>query len=363
MIMRWRQLLGLLMVLFLVATACGDDDDLAATTTQAVSEDDAAAADDDSSPPYPGIFSDRDTIILILGSSAGGGFDRNARMMASYLEPVLRDLTGSDVRVVVQNLTGAGMQVAFEAIYRAEPDGFTVGLFAVEVAAAHQVLREASYDITELTWLGHYARNSKAVMVRRDLDLAERTFQGLIDRSQTEPILWGSAGNQTDFRIMKALLAETGTELLTDDVVFDGIPEEVASMLRGEIEAFWTNESTIVRFANENDELEVLVSTACERTAAAPDVPNIVEQGLPKADEICSLSDPLRRTFAAPPGMAEDVAALLEEAFRLAITDPQHIAEAAEAGFALNYQPPEVNAADAVQILDTYRRFQALLEG
>src|SRR5918992_1218818 len=66
------------------------------------------------------------SIRIIVGSTTGGGYDLWARLLARYLGKH----TPGNPDVVVQNMPGAGSQVAANHIYNvAKPDGLTIGSF------------------------------------------------------------------------------------------------------------------------------------------------------------------------------------------------------------------------------------------
>src|ERR1700687_915559 len=57
---------------------------------------------------------------VIVGYSAGGGPDIVARLMCEWLSERLRQ------QFIVENRTGAGTNLATEAVVRARPDGYTL---------------------------------------------------------------------------------------------------------------------------------------------------------------------------------------------------------------------------------------------
>ena len=70
----------------------------------------------------------KDKVIrLIVGFSAGGGFDVNARIIARHMGKY----TPGNPSIIVENMTGAGSLIAANYVYKAaKPDGLTVGNFA-----------------------------------------------------------------------------------------------------------------------------------------------------------------------------------------------------------------------------------------
>lgn len=66
------------------------------------------------------------TIRIIVGFSAGGGFDTYARIIGRHIP---KHIPGSPT-VIVENMTGAGSLVAANHVYKvAKPDGLTMGHF------------------------------------------------------------------------------------------------------------------------------------------------------------------------------------------------------------------------------------------
>jgi tripartite-type tricarboxylate transporter receptor subunit TctC len=65
-------------------------------------------------------------IRIIVGFSAGGGFDTYARAVSRYLGKYIP----GNPTIVVENMTGAGSLIAANHVYKvAKPDGLTVGAF------------------------------------------------------------------------------------------------------------------------------------------------------------------------------------------------------------------------------------------
>ncbi len=65
-------------------------------------------------------------IRIIVGFSAGGGFDTYARAVGRYMGKYIP----GNPTIVVENMTGAGSLIAANHIYKvAKPDGLTIGAF------------------------------------------------------------------------------------------------------------------------------------------------------------------------------------------------------------------------------------------
>src|SRR5882724_10582582 len=68
---------------------------------------------------------------LIVPWGAGGGTDATARIIAALMEKDLKQ------PINVVNRTGGSGVVGHDAIAKATPDGYTIGLITVEIAMMH----------------------------------------------------------------------------------------------------------------------------------------------------------------------------------------------------------------------------------
>jgi hypothetical protein len=91
-------------------------------------------------------------IKLIIGSTAGGGYDLWPRMMLRYLT---RHIPGNP-EIIPQNMPGAGGVVAANYIYGiAKPDGLTIGAFNPALYFDQLIKRdEVKFDWAKFTWIG-----------------------------------------------------------------------------------------------------------------------------------------------------------------------------------------------------------------
>jgi tripartite-type tricarboxylate transporter receptor subunit TctC len=100
-------------------------------------------------------------IQLIVPWGAGGGTDATARIIASLLEKDLKQ------PVNVVNRTGGSGVVGHDAIAKAAPDGYTIGLITVEITMMHHVgLTGLTYK--DYTPIGLVNADPAAINVRAD---------------------------------------------------------------------------------------------------------------------------------------------------------------------------------------------------
>jgi tripartite-type tricarboxylate transporter receptor subunit TctC len=100
-------------------------------------------------------------IQLIVPWGAGGGTDATARILASILEKDLKQ------PVNVVNRTGGSGVVGHDAIAKAAPDGYTIGLITVEIAMMHHQGLTALTP-SDYTPIGLVNADPSGVVVRAD---------------------------------------------------------------------------------------------------------------------------------------------------------------------------------------------------
>ena len=126
-------------------------------------------------------------IEIVIPFNAGGGFDSYVRALAPFLE----DHLPSEVRVIPRNAPGAGGRRGTTEVYRARPDGYTIGAFNLPGVLIPQLrAQRVGYDLSEITWLATLSADPYVLAVEAGSPL--RTLTGWGDRDA--PILFGATG-------------------------------------------------------------------------------------------------------------------------------------------------------------------------
>src|SRR5262245_5591888 len=128
------------------------------------------------------------TLRVVVGSTAGGGYDLWARLIAQHIG---KHIAGHPT-VVVQNMPGAGGAVAANYIYRlAKADGLTIGAFNPALYFDQLVARpEVKFDWAGFTWIGSPEKNEVLHFIRSDTPF--KTVEDL--RNAKEPPKCGTTG-------------------------------------------------------------------------------------------------------------------------------------------------------------------------
>jgi tripartite-type tricarboxylate transporter receptor subunit TctC len=104
------------------------------------------------------------TVRIIVGFSAGGGYDAYARMLAPYLAKRL------DATVIVENQPGAGSMTAMNNLNMAEPDGLRLMLANGTAAALSQIMGSPAvrFDLNTMTNFGTVSASPWVWLVHKD---------------------------------------------------------------------------------------------------------------------------------------------------------------------------------------------------
>ena len=213
------------------------------------------------------------TVEIVVTAGAGGGNDRNARLMQKlWQEAKLLD------NVVVQNKPGAGGAIAYNYTNQNASDGHRIVVARTGLISNHILgLTPLSYtDMTPIALMGFQAM---ALVVRSDSSI--RNVKDLIARWKTDPqsvsiSLGGTRGSATHF--VPALIAKAvgvdPQKLKT--LIFAGSNDSMINLLGGHIDMMATSLPVEHHKAGK---VRVIGIATDKRSSILPDIPTIKEQG------------------------------------------------------------------------------------
>jgi tripartite-type tricarboxylate transporter receptor subunit TctC len=270
------------------------------------------------------------TIVVIVGTAAGGGFDTYSRMMARHLG---KHLAGNPT-IVVQNMPGAGQLIAANHLYnRASPDGLTIGHFSGSVIFRH-VLGDSSvmFDGRKFGWLGTPAPERHTCVVTE-----KSGVKTLADWSASKrPLKFGALGPGNSTSAWPHLLKSTLRVPLSVIEGFKGTSDVRLAAEAGEVDgACWGWDSIKVTWAKglESGFVRPLIQTMLE---PHPDLPNVavaIQQAKSKEDQdllrlAAQAYGPASIAYSLPPGLPKDRLQILQTAFMATMKDAEFLAEA-----------------------------------
>jgi len=235
------------------------------STICALATPNAAAAQDYPTKP----------IHLLIPTAAGGLMDVAARIAADYLGKALGQ------RLIIENRPGSGGNLGVEAVVKAEPDGYTLGLIQIgNVAINPYVYPDMPFDpLSDVIPVAPVT--SSAILVVENAAVPADNLKEFIALAKKEPgkLAYGSAGPGTAPHLAGEMFKSiAGVDLL--HVPYRGAGPAVNDTIGGHVQVTFVGWGA-VRGPVEAGRLKVLAVAQPKRIAAAPELPTAAEAGLP----------------------------------------------------------------------------------
>lgn len=214
-------------------------------------------------------------IRLVVGFSAGGTSDLLARAIGSRLAASLRQ------QVIVDNRPGAGTTIASALVARALPDGYTLFMQDMTTHAINATLyRKLPYDsVRDFTPIGLVAETPLVLVVHPSLPV--RNVKELIALAKTKPgeITYASAGNGTILHLAAEMLRSTG-HIDMVHIPYKGGADAVQAVMSGQAAVAFTGLAAALPQVKAG-RLRAVAVTMSKRVDVLPEVPTIIESGIP----------------------------------------------------------------------------------
>lgn len=203
---------------------------------------------------------------LIVAYSAGGGTDRQARLLAAPLEKILGQ------PVVVQNLPGAGGQVAATAVLREAANGHSILATNQPDLNMSSVLKGASYKVDDLQVVMVDLFDPRIVLVKKDSPI--RTFDDFVKNAKANPgkmtVSISQGGAQEQFA--KWLFSKLKLDVRL--VGYKGGSKAANAMVGGQVDATVGDDSARL---NIRDKSHALLLGAPKKSPRWPEAPTLVD--------------------------------------------------------------------------------------
>jgi len=346
------QVIGLGLLLCLALAACTPRPPATGQAGQPAATPDPAAAAAAAAQFYQG-----KTVRVIVGFSAGGGFDVVARLVGRHLS---KHIPGNPT-VVVENMPGATGIVASNYVYAAAPkDGLTIEMFP-EPALQGQLLNAegVQFDGRNFNWLGSTQVQTQLCMARTDSGIS--SLQQLLQPGSPQFIVGTTAPGSNTHDFPATLKGALNANIRTVSG-YPGTADISLAMDSGEVNGIcvpWESIKTTHPdwFTGSPPFATILAQQGKGRHADLPNIPIAEEvaqteeqkQLIRAASSTLAISKPL----ALPPGVPAERVAALRLALENTMKDPELLADAESTRTDLSFKPHDQVLAIVREILDT----------
>ncbi len=294
----------------------------------------------------PGQFPAKD-ITVVIPNTSGGGFDTYVRAVAPSIE---KHLPG-EANIIPKNVPGAGGRRGATEVYRARPDGYTIGIFNMPGALIPQLQGiPTQYELDSVTWIGTFGFDPYVVAVQAESALTSVADLEALGRAVT----WGATGpGSTSYVVTRIFNERLGIpyEIITG---YKGSSDYLLGVIRGDTDA------AMISFAAAREYLESGDIRAIAIIGAESDDPAVADAYDLGAPELVNLR--VVRMMGGPPGLPDDVRDMLEAAMMAAIEDPDFQRWLESTGNEVDPADAAETAGAVAEMTDFYEQFRALLE-
>ncbi len=250
-------------------------------------------------------------INFIVPYGAGGSADSRSRQLGQKMSLILKQ------PIVIDNKPGAGGNIGTEAIVRAAPDGYTIGMGNFAPMAVNKTLfGNLRYDPeTDLTPIILVEKGPLVLVVNPNSPF--KTVQDIVVAAKAKPgALTFSSGGIGGSHQLSAELFEMSADIQMIHVPYKSGSAALTDLMAGNVDRMFDQMYSAVP-SIKADKIRPLAITSKKRSPLLPNVPSFVELGYPKVEVLNW------QGLIAPKGTPKAIIDKLNAAANEALKDPQ----------------------------------------
>jgi tripartite-type tricarboxylate transporter receptor subunit TctC len=247
-------------------------------------------------------------IKIVVPFPAGGPLDLVARGIADKITASLKQT------IIIENKPGAAGNIGTEAVAKAAPDGYTLlAVLSTTLTVNPTLYKKLPFDPErDLRAISLMTRSSQLLVVHPSMPTHSVTE--FVEYATKEPVSYAHAGpGSPGHLLMEMFRMYAGFKAIP--VPYRGNAPLVIDLVAGQIKAGFVGSGGLFQHVRDGKLRALAVSTP-ERSPLLPRVPTIAEAGYPDVKFGGYF------VLAAPAGLPEPVAALLEREVNQALAAP-----------------------------------------
>jgi tripartite-type tricarboxylate transporter receptor subunit TctC len=212
-------------------------------------------------------------INVIVGFSAGGFADTNARLFAQHLSERLGQ------PVTVENQGGAGGNIAAATVANAAPDGYTLLVTTTSIAVSDSLYEDLEYSLEE-DLVAVAIPVSSPETIAAHPDRPSGSLEEFLDYAREQgQVTFASGGVGTASHLVAEYFLREFADVNAVHVPYRGGSQANQAAIGGEVDMV-TSSNSVYPYINDGL-LNGLAIASDERHDAIPDVPTYAEAGFP----------------------------------------------------------------------------------
>jgi tripartite-type tricarboxylate transporter receptor subunit TctC len=289
----------------------------------------------------------KEPVRLVITHAAGGTTDMAARLIQPYLQKYL------GVPIVIENMQGAGGNVARSFVFKAPPDGYTLLVSQQPSMSSGQIVSGGKFDVVKFVHVFNIAgRNYDCVAVEGNSPF--KTIEDMKKASAAQSLTSAGTGIGSNAYILAMLLkAKAGVNMIY--VPFNSGSEAALALAGGQtqmgtgaLDSYWP--------LHEQKRLRIIAVAGPQRDESHPEFSTVAELGYPdiKMDQMTGVF--------APPGLADEQLKVLVAAFQKSFADKEYLAATAKAKMTLQPLAPAEFYKTSAAMFKTIQGLEAVLK-
>ena len=278
------------------------------------------------------------TIRMIVGFSAGGGYDAYTRTIGRHMG---KHIPGNPA-ILVENMPGAGSMISANYIYKAaRPDGLTIGHF-IGGLFLQQLLGKPGieFDAGKFQYVGVPAQDNFVLGVSKSSGITD--LDSWLASKQIVKFGGVATGSGTDDfpNLLRATIGLPAQMVSgykgTADVRLAFNSGEVAGLSNS-----WESTKSTWRKELESGDLKLILAATLKAHPELPKLPLAINYA--KSEEakllistVARVHGPTVRPYVLPPATPKDRVEMIRKAFMDTMKDPEFLAEAKKANLDIN---------------------------
>lgn len=244
---------------------------------------------------------------LVVGFTPGSVADITGRVLGNRMGQILGQ------QFVIENKAGAGSNLAAEHVARSAKDGYTLFLSGSVNANNAAMASNLSFDIVK-DFAPVALINEVAVILVVHPSLGVSSVKELIALAKGKPgqLTYASTGIGTAPHMSGELFMQnTGTNLV--HVPYQGSPQAATDLVAGRVQVMFSPATAVIGLVK-SGQLKVLASSTAKRASILPDVPTMIEAGMPGF--VTSIWFGLSVPAGTPPDVIDKLSRAAQEALK-----------------------------------------------
>src|SRR5262245_45345720 len=283
-------------------------------------------------------------IRVVVPFPAGSSSDVVARILGNELSARLGQ------QLVVDNRPGASGNIGSDVVAKATPDGYTIGFGTTSThAVAVSLSEKLPYDpIKSFAPIALVSVSPYVLVVSPTLPAKSLAELVALAKAKPGEITYGSAGLASLAHLASALFENlAGVKL--NHIPYKSSAQSVIDLISGRLDMqFATIPPTITNI--NAGQVRALATTGTQRVAALPDLPTMIEAGVPNYEASLWIA------MFAPAGTSADIVTRLNREVNEALKLPQVKSAMAAQALDIDPGPPEALAARIRNDIEKWRK-------